>query len=468
MQQDARTIRTIFFITISVLLVIPILLYLAILNFIESYNWVNHTWEVEYKVQRYFSGVKFSESAARAYLLTGDSTYLADKKKFEAALPQYTYNLKYLISDNPEQVVNMHRLDSMVHLRLARLDSTLEMYRKGVPMAVLEHRMAGGRRMMMMTEQLANEMFRVESELLTKREQDRDRYIRFLPIYLVALTIVLLMVVVFIFLSLQRQLKERERMQQQLEEQNRDLLEQKLALENTNEELESFNYIASHDLKEPLRKILTFSSMLQKQEQQQLSERGNFNLHKLISAAQRMQLLLEDLLAYTRLGSDTNPSVPVDLNEVARQVQENLAEQITQSHAQVTVHPLPVVTGIAFQLNQLFENLLSNALKYRRSDIAPQIEISCSTVAAANLPAPAHPNHTQYFHIAVADNGMGFPQEFAHKLFQLFSRLHNNKEISGTGIGLTICKKVVENHQGFITAESKSDCGATFHIFLPQ
>lgn len=239
---------------------------------------------------------------------------------------------------------------------------------------------------------------------------------------------------------------------------SKEAMEQKnQELERANEELASFNYTASHDLQEPLRKIQTFSTLLAKKEAGNLSPEGKNLLDRLENAATRMRQLVQDLLAFSRLNDEAAQFGTVDLNEIVKGSRETLQAQILDKKAEIQSEKLPVVQGIPFQLQQLFDNLISNSLKYSKSEVSPVITIS-SGIAD---------NNSDYIRISFKDNGIGFEPEYAERIFTIFARLHEKDSYGGTGIGLAICKRVAENHSGFIKAHSKPGEGATFEVYLP-
>ncbi|CAN5506431.1 hypothetical protein BH10BAC3_BH10BAC3_07430 [soil metagenome] len=241
-----------------------------------------------------------------------------------------------------------------------------------------------------------------------------------------------------------------------LEEQNR-------ALERSNQELESFSYVASHDLQEPLRKIQTFIELLHRNlGNAEISEKY---FHKITSSAQRMAALIRDVLNYSKLARQGESLKPVDLNQLIEDVKTDFELLIAEKHAIIQHGQLPLINGISLQLQQLFTNLVSNSLKF--SDTTPIIKIECIKIAASEANIILGLEQTRsYFHLIFSDNGIGFEQQFSEKIFDIFQRL-NNRNYSGTGIGLALCKKIVENHNGYISALSEPGKGATFHIYLP-
>lgn len=230
-----------------------------------------------------------------------------------------------------------------------------------------------------------------------------------------------------------------------------------------NQELEEFAYVASHDLQEPLRKIRTFSSILQRNFPDHSQAIPYFE--KIHSASDRMARLIKDVLNYSRLSSHAKAFEPVDLNKVLASVLVDFELSIEERHAEVSSDPLPIVTGNELQLQQLFGNLVSNALKFSNGD--PVLKISCTeiTIDKAKTIIP-HAYKKSYFEIRFEDNGIGFDQKYADQIFVIFQRL-NDKETSGTGIGLALCKKIVENHEGLIRVESISGKGTIFSVYLP-
>ena len=241
------------------------------------------------------------------------------------------------------------------------------------------------------------------------------------------------------------------------------------ALERSNKNLEEFAYAASHDLKEPVRKIQVFADWLKQQLAGKVTKEEMCFIERVQNAAERMELLVDDLLAYSYVSDEAENLESVDLNEKLRQVQEDLELTIQEKMATIQVEPLPAVKGQGRQLQQLFQNLLSNALKYSKPDVPPVINIAARifTLEEATIKFPQVRQDRQYHLIEVADNGIGFEQGQAEKIFQVFTRLHGRSEYAGTGIGLSIVRKVVDNHHGYIWAESKPGEGATFYVLLP-
>lgn len=243
--------------------------------------------------------------------------------------------------------------------------------------------------------------------------------------------------------------------------------ERNLELERNNKELASFNYVASHDLQEPLRKIQTFISRLEDKEGETLSNNGKLYIERIKSSSARMRSLIDDLLQFSRTNRSEEAFEDSNINILLETAKHDLAEIISDKRARISSDKIPPMRVIPFQIKQLFLNLISNSLKYSRTNIAPVITITYTQSKATELPKVKFSKYDRYHTITVKDNGIGFDQEYAEKIFILFNRLHNKNEYSGTGIGLSICKKIVENHNGHITAEGVENQGSTFTFYLP-
>ena len=238
-------------------------------------------------------------------------------------------------------------------------------------------------------------------------------------------------------------------------------------LEMANDELRSFSYIASHDLQEPLRNIKIFSNLLAERELNNLSDRGKQLIDKINGSATRMQKLIDDLLAFSRTQTYKNELVDIDLNEVLNDIIKNYRESLGEKYFNVEIEKLPVFNGVAFQFHQLLANLISNALKYCRPDTIVEIKVRAEIVNSEALLPEGAEQGRRYHRISISDNGIGFEPQYSKRIFEIFQRLHGRDEYNGTGIGLAICKKIVQNHKGFIYAESELGKGAAFFICLP-
>jgi len=242
-----------------------------------------------------------------------------------------------------------------------------------------------------------------------------------------------------------------------------DVTERKLAdhelertlheLARSNEELGQFAYVASHDLQEPLRMVASFTQLLGRRYKGKLDDDADEFIRYAVEGVNRMQRLINDLLDYSRVGTRGNPMVDVDFEQVAERVLDSLYVRIQENDATVTMEPLPTVTADPLQMEQLLQNLVGNALKYR-GEAAPQVHVSAE-------------REGESWHFRVRDNGIGIDPAYAERIFVIFQRLHGKEEYEGTGIGLAICKKIVDRHGGQIWVESSPGQGSTFHFTLP-
>ncbi|MCY7422354.1 MAG: PAS domain S-box protein [Chitinophagaceae bacterium] len=244
-----------------------------------------------------------------------------------------------------------------------------------------------------------------------------------------------------------------------------ELKTKNLALENLNAELQSFTFIASHDLQEPLRKIQMFSKRII--EAEILSDKTQDYFNRIIAAGQHMQNLIVSLLDFSRTDKAELNIVPCDLNAIVEESKSDLHLSIVEKQARIEYENLPTINGLHIQLSQLFTNLIDNAIKYSRPETIPHIKITAERIHGREINHPAAIRQLEYYAIKIADNGIGFEKEYAAKIFELFQRLHGRNEYSGTGIGLAIVKKIVTNHNGFIIAAGQPNVGSTFTLYLP-
>jgi signal transduction histidine kinase len=240
-------------------------------------------------------------------------------------------------------------------------------------------------------------------------------------------------------------------------------------LKRTNSNLEQFTYAASHDLKEPIRKIRTFADRLKIGLGSCMNEKEQLWFSRLENATDRMKLLVDDLLTYSYVNLSPDATEVIDLNDKLRLVLGDLELLIEEKHAMITVGYLPKIRGFRRQIQQLFQNLIGNALKYSKPGVPPEIDISCRIIMGRDmeLNLSAEELNEEYYLIEVSDNGIGFEQKDAERMFNVFQRLHANTDYKGTGVGLSIARKVAENHKGFLIAKGEPGKGATFQIFLP-
>jgi PAS domain S-box-containing protein len=256
-------------------------------------------------------------------------------------------------------------------------------------------------------------------------------------------------------------------LEQRIAERTKALNDAIMQLERSNLELAQFAYVVTHDLQEPLRKVKTFTDRLMVKASRKLSEDETLYLQKIKNSADRMSGLIKDVLNYSILTRSAEPFIKTDLNNIVKHVITDFELLITQKKAVFNIGKLPVIDAVHLQMNQLFNNLVGNSLKFTNPGITPVISISSSDVLQEEIDRSNLAKDKSYVKITFIDNGIGFSQEYAEQIFEIFQRLNGNDEYPGTGIGLALCKKIITNHKGAIHAESVPGKGASFQVILP-
>lgn len=269
------------------------------------------------------------------------------------------------------------------------------------------------------------------------------------------------------FSKVTRDLSERKIAEEQLKAKNKQLEENNEMLKAKNKELRAFNHVASHDLQEPLRKIRTFANMILDPEAQTTEERKKELLQRIITSSKNMQQFIDDLLIYSKAHDVSSQYEDVDLNKIVERVKEEAINPDESGQITISIPQLPHIHAVSVQMYQLFQNLIGNSIKYAQPGQPVKIDINYSQVPGSAI-VHGHPDTGAYYHlITVTDNGIGFEQEYAEKIFEPFQRLHAKSQYFGSGVGLAICKTIVKNHAGIIYATGEPEKGATFYVALP-
>lgn len=409
---------------------------------------VARTNELVKRLERLLSGLKDVEVAQREYILTGDAAYIAHIQTARSAILAGVKE----ISDMQADARWLELLRSVLPQRFEEIDATVRLRQSGGVEAASQHLLTNrGQRAMDDIRRILNNMIAEENRRLERRTAaERSRFLITMGLF-AAVLVISLVLLWSVFYLIRR---EDQRMRGLHAELERRVALRTEALERSNEDLQQFAYVASHDLKEPMRMIASYSTLLQRRYQGRLDGDADTYIGFIVDGVRRMNLLITDLLEYSRAGqSKDEQEITVEPEEVLRGVLDNLKVSIRESGAIVTHDPLPTVLFDPLRLSQLLQNLVANAIKYR-SDGKPQIHISAEAGADETI-------------FSVRDNGMGIPAEHQQQIFAIFKRLHG-KDIEGTGIGLAMCKKIVERHGGRIWVESEPGAGSTFRFSIPR
>jgi signal transduction histidine kinase len=450
--------------TIS-LLTLVLFLWLAYQHSLEATmrnDAVEHTYRVRLKTKDLLEAMLDIETGARGYYIVQDRKFLRPYFEGKSRIGVIYKSLRELVKDNPLQLSRVDSLDRLMTLKIKLVENNIRfvMEEQNANLVVLQE----GRETMDNIRAMTGRFLKMEEKLQIERNQSQLDADQNLKTYSMIFSGLALLFLLLFFRLLYLELSRRFRTQVQLEQ---NIVE----LKHTNAELEQFSNVASHDLQEPLRKIRTFSERLSRKNANNLDDDGKFTLTRINDAARRMQDLINDLLMFSQATNFSEKKFEsVNLNTIISSVKDELSLSIAEKKAQISIVPavLPTLNVIPFQMHQLFANLISNALKYSKSGLSPVIEVSHDVVIGADIEhIEGVLPENQYYHFAVNDNGIGFENMYNEKIFVIFQRLHNRNEYTGTGIGLTICRRIVTNHRGFIIADAEEGIGSTFHIYLP-
>jgi signal transduction histidine kinase len=457
--------RIIFTAAVLALLLLSFTLLQQVNGLLRAQDQVGETYLLRLRLEQTLTTMKDAETAQRGFLLTKDSLFLEPYTGAYERAQNLLKDLRLRTARDPEQQRAINKLSNFIEVRFKTFSTVIGQYNQpGLNADTRKQHLLKGKSSMdsirhysSLVEQRAINTGK-EGQALRRQQQIVTPFFAFLFI------IAAIGMLSFSYYQITKALKRTRDLLHRLKRMNRSLKEKNVQLERTNKELDSFTYIASHDLKEPLRKITTFCSMIEDQG----AEAAKLYFPRIRQSVGRMQRLLNDLLHYSQVTQEGPALETVSLAEIVHSVSNEVGEELFATGGTISMRTLPQVKGIPFQLHQLFENLICNALKYHQKDTPPRILLSAYKVNRQDVPCPGIKRHTTYYQVRIRDNGAGFKPEYADKIFEPFQRLPTVDHREGTGIGLTICRKIMQNHDGFIRAESQPDEGSLFELYFPD
>ena len=422
---------------------------------------VSQTHEVRHSIEKLHSSLKEFESAHRGYILAGDTAYL---KNFATVydLSSYFNTIDSLAKGDTLQYRKATELKELIDRRVIRLNSIMQELRD--PGYKNSERFLADLRSDFATMDsvavLISVMRNHELKVLENRQSSANRHSAVPMVFGIAISMVAIFIFTIAFYFINAELKFSNKLNNELESKN-------LQLEKYTRELSSFTRITSHDMQEPLRKIELFISLIEDREKQNLSANALRYFDKIKDSVGRMRRLFLSILNFYLTDQVRHKIETVDLNEVLQDTLVSLKVYIRDTNAVIHSKSLPEVSGIRQQLVQLFENIISNSLKFKKENVIPEITISCSRCFGYDINSRELKKEEEYHRIDFRDNGIGFDQKYVEKIFEIFQRLHVSNESYAVGIGLAICRKIAQNHNGTLTAESAIDQGSLFSFYIP-
>ncbi|WP_242058669.1 CHASE3 domain-containing protein [Microcoleus sp. FACHB-SPT15] len=447
-----------------ILVTLNILSYWSFIKQKETTERVAHSRLTLQKLESVLSIVKDAETGQRGYLLTGQESYLKPYHLAIQSIDPQIEQLKTVIVANPEQQQQLTSLKDLIAQKLAELQLTIELKKnqqyEAAKSVVSSNR---GQQLMDQIRNLIQQMQGEESEQLKNWLTTREATIRKGQLIFLLGIVLTLFSLYLVSSAIHQETIERKQaeaslkqlndeLEARVQERTTELEEANTNLLRSNRELEQFAYVASHDLQEPLRAVNSYAQLITRKYQGNLDAKADKYLGYITEGATRMQQLINDLLAFSRVGTHGKPLVLTDCELVLSQVLDNLKVAIAENQASVTHDPLPSVMGDGIQLIQLLQNLIANGMKFRREEL-PHVHVSAN-----------EQEHEWVF--CVRDNGIGIESEYFERIFTIFQRLHSKSEYPGTGIGLAVCKKIVERHGGRIWVESIPGVGTAFYFTI--
>jgi signal transduction histidine kinase len=428
----------------------------SINEFQHRSNRTIHSYEVKAKLEAALSSLKDVQNAARGFVITGKPEFLAPLEEAKRTLPATLSALKKMTADNPLQQKNLETFERQVVEVFSVLENAIELKKKSADAGAAARLVTGGagNRLMQAIRAHVQAMQDTETALLSQREHQASLSILHTKRFILFGTLAAYFVIGGAFWIIVHQMRQRRHAEAELTRSNDALLLHTRQLESSNKELESFSYSISHDLRIPLRAVSGYARMLEEDYADKIDEEGQRLLNVIIDNSKRMGVLIDDLLAFSRLGRANMSLAEVDMQALAEQLVTEMRKREECAHADIEVESVPPAWGDRALLRQVWVNLLANACKYSSTREQSRIHIG----------ATIEGDECVY---AISDNGVGFDMQYYGKLFGVFQRLHSAEEFPGTGVGLAIVQRVIVRHGGRIWAEGKVDQGATFYFSLP-